>query len=54
MLDGLDAAWEESRRGRRRTRRCPIGWRQILAQILYVAAVTTFMISVLVSTRAAP
>ncbi|MFD8378558.1 hypothetical protein ACFV2X_08450 [Streptomyces sp. NPDC059679] len=49
LLDGLDQALKEAGRpaSHRRRWRCRFGWRQITAQVLYVAAVTFFVVSLL-------
>lgn len=50
ILDGLDRALEEAARPKPRRpqqRRTRIGWRQITVQVLYVIAVTAFVLALL-------
>ncbi|WP_432198328.1 hypothetical protein [Streptomyces sp. bgisy027] len=46
-LNGLDRALKESASPPRRRRRTRIGWRQVAAQVLFVATVTAFVLALL-------
>ncbi|WP_370271009.1 hypothetical protein [Streptomyces sp. V4I8] len=53
ILDDIDEALQEAtraqrrRKRQRRTRRSRIGWRQVIAQVLYVLAITAFVLALL-------
>ncbi|WP_159058827.1 hypothetical protein [Streptomyces caeruleatus] len=50
ILDGIDEALQgttRAQRRRERRRRTRIGWRQVIAQVLYVLAITAFVLALL-------